>query len=50
MGKAKSKSSEELTPVILGLLGPYKSTVKSITFDNGKELAKHVHIADKLEC
>ena len=35
---------------IIELLEPIKPFVKSITFDNGKEFAKHKDIANSLEC
>jgi IS30 family transposase len=35
---------------IIELLEPIKPFVKSITFDNGKEFAKHKDMASKLEC
>lgn len=38
------------TDAIILLLTPFKSLVKSITFDNGREFAKHTDIAQKLEC
>ena len=35
---------------IIELLKPFESVVKSITFDNGKEFAKHETVADILGC
>ena len=35
---------------IIELLEPLKNFVKSITFDNGKEFAKHKEMAKRLEC
>lgn len=35
---------------IIKLLEPFKDFVKTITFDNGKEFAKHENIAQKLSC
>lgn len=50
VGKAISKSATHVTKTLLALLKPYKNTVKSITFDNGKEFANHQVIAKELSC
>lgn len=49
-GKASSKSSEDVTKTLLKLLDPVKDSVKTITFDNGKEFAKHSFIDEILGC
>jgi len=49
-GLANSKSAEDVSAVIIELLGPFKGMVDSITFDNGKEFAHHEKINAALEC
>lgn len=44
-----SKHAEGVTQAIIGLLTPYRSTLKTITFDNGKEFAFHEQISHALE-
>jgi len=36
--------------IIIEILKPFESVVEIITFDNGKEFAKHEKVADALEC
>ena len=45
-----NKLSDLTTNAITLLLTPFKSFVESITFDNGREFAKHTQIAEKLDC
>ena len=44
------KFAIETKDSIIELLKPFSEFVKTITFDNGKEFAKHTDIADSLEC
>ncbi len=44
------KFAIETKESIIELLEPYKEFVKTITFDNGKEFAKHEDIASSLGC
>jgi IS30 family transposase len=44
------KMTDEIKLFIIELLEPIKPFVKSITFDNGKEFAKHKDRANSLEC
>jgi IS30 family transposase len=44
------KFADTTKSAIIELLEPIKEFVKSITFDNGKEFAKHTAIANKLDC
>jgi IS30 family transposase len=46
VGKFALESKES----IIELLKQFKEFVKTITFDNGKEFAKHNDIASSLEC
>ncbi len=45
-----SKFAEDTKSAIIELLEPIKEFVKTITFDNGKEFAKHKDMASTLEC
>ena len=45
-----NKLSSLTTEAIISLLTPFKALVKSITFDNGREFAKHTEIAKSLAC
>jgi len=45
-----NKLAHLTTQAIILLLTPFRSFAKSITFDNGREFAKHTEIAEKLEC
>lgn len=49
VGKAKNKTAQEVTRVILQLLTPIKDHVHTITYDNGKEFSKHTIISEKLD-
>ena len=44
------KFAKETQESIVELLKPLREFVKTITFDNGKEFAKHMDIASSLEC
>lgn len=44
------KMAEATKENIITLLKPFKAFVKTITFDNGKEFAKHENIASTLDC
>lgn len=44
------KFAQETKESIIELLEPFKEFVKTITFDNGKEFAKHMNIASSLGC
>ncbi|MFO1367915.1 MAG: IS30 family transposase [Marinagarivorans sp.] len=44
------RTAEAVAAATIALLTPFKSIVKSITSDNGKEFAEHVKIASTLEC
>ena len=44
------KFAKETQESIIELLKPFSKFVKTITFDNGKEFAKHIDIASSLEC
>ncbi|MGZ8546095.1 MAG: IS30 family transposase [Sulfuricurvum sp.] len=45
-----AKLSALTTEAIIHLLSPFKALVKSITFDNGREFAKHTEVAEALRC
>lgn len=45
-----SKVAQETNESIIELLKPFSEFVKTITFDNGKEFARHMDIASSLEC
>jgi len=45
-----NKLSSLTTEAIILLLTPFKSFAKSITFDNGREFAKHGEMVESLEC
>jgi len=46
--KTTSKTSVETTKSILKAMKPYQNTIKSITYDNGSEFAKHEKINKEL--
>jgi len=48
--RVNSKSAEAVTFATITLLTPFKSLVRSITADNGKEFAYHERIAAALKC
>ena len=48
--RAMSKNAAHVTAATIGLLGPLKASVRSITADNGKEFAYHEQIAKRLKC
>ncbi len=43
-----SKDAEKVSDAIISMMAPFAPCVKSITFDNGKEFAKHKKIAKAL--
>ena len=43
------KNAKEVAKTIINILLPYKKFVHSITFDNGKEFAEHLLVAEKLK-
>lgn len=45
-----NKTAEAVTCGIITLLGIFKDWVHTLTFDNGKEFAKHEQVADVIEC
>lgn len=45
-----NKTAEEVTCGIITLLGVFKDWVHTLTFDNGKEFAKHEEVANTLGC
>lgn len=45
----KTKKASEVSEAIITALMPYKSIVRTITNDNGKEFANHKEVAKKLE-
>jgi len=49
MVKTDGTKAESIRKEMINLLAPFKSLVKTITSDNGKEFAKHQEIAEKLE-
>jgi len=46
----KRKEAHAVSEAIVELLTPFSLMTKSITYDNGKEFAKHTCINDKLDC
>ena len=49
MVKTDGTKAESIRKQLINLLAPFKTLVKTITSDNGKEFAKHQEIAEKLE-
>lgn len=49
MKKVKTRKADEVEKATIELLMPYKSWIKTITADNGKEFANHKAIADALD-
>lgn len=45
-----NKTAEAVTGSIITLLGGFKDWVHTLTFDNGKEFAKHEEVAQAIEC
>lgn len=50
IGKASNRTAQEVTTVILKRLRPLMSQVQTLTYDNGKEFAKHQKISKELHC
>ena len=49
IGKARNRTAQEVTSVILEHLQPLASQVQTLTYDNGKEFAFHQEIAKELD-
>ena len=49
MKEVPFKSADCVTAAVIELLKPYKHRVLSVTFDNGKEFARHKEIAKRLK-
>jgi transposase, IS30 family len=49
VGWSRTKEADEVTAVIIGLLRPVGVACTGITFDNGKEFARHDEIASALK-
>jgi len=45
-----NKTAEAVTSSIIALLSAFKGWVHTLTFDNGKEFAKHELVAEALDC
>jgi transposase, IS30 family len=50
MEKLKGKNAKDLAKSMVNTLLPYKTTLKTITSDNGTEFAEHQYISEKLAC
>lgn len=48
--RSPSRKAEDVASVLLGMLEPFKGSVITLTFDNGKEFAKHKEIDAALGC
>jgi IS30 family transposase len=48
IAKVQSKTAKLVSKAIVKLLEPFKAKVKTLTYDNGKEFAKHAWIDKKL--
>ena len=48
IAKVQNKTAKLVSKAIVKLLEPYKAKVKTLTYDNGKEFAKHAWIDKKL--
>jgi len=49
IAKVTRKTAEAVSSAIIELLNPLSSWVRTLTTTNGKEFARHEHIADKLK-
>jgi len=49
MAKVSNKTSELVSSAIVDKLQPLAARVKTLTFDNGKEFARHAYIDEKLQ-
>ena len=49
MANTQGKKAKEVARQAINTLAPFKQWVHTITNDNGKEFAKHEHVADKLQ-
>ena len=50
IGYSQTKQADKVNKVMMKLLSPYRSVVRSITSDNGREFADHTTISKKLDC
>ena len=48
--KVSSRDAGEVAATLIRLLKPYKSLVRTITFDNGLEFARHAEVAKSIGC
>ncbi|RYF36923.1 MAG: IS30 family transposase, partial [Cytophagaceae bacterium] len=48
--KVASKDAGEVAATIIRLLKPYKAVVRTITFDNGLEFARHAEVSQAIGC
>ncbi|RYF40713.1 MAG: IS30 family transposase, partial [Cytophagaceae bacterium] len=48
--KVSSKDAGEVAAAVISLLEPYKALVRTITFDNGAEFARHSEISRSIDC
>lgn len=46
VGLAEDKSADAVSGTLVRMLRPYRSRVKTITYDNGKEFAQHQRVSD----
>ncbi|MFH1994292.1 MAG: IS30 family transposase, partial [Nitrospinota bacterium] len=45
----KNRNASNLRKKMVKRMSPYKDSIHTITFDNGKEFAEHERIAEQLE-
>jgi len=50
IGHVERKTAEAVSAEIIGLLKPYRSLVRTITYDNGNEFSRHEKINEELGC
>ena len=50
IGKTPDKTAQKVKTVILECLQPFASQVQTLTYDNGKEFARHQEISKELYC
>ena len=48
--KVSSKDAAEVAATLIKLLSPYKALVRTITFDNGLEFARHAEVSQAIGC
>ena len=49
IARADNKTAEAVSMALLTRMAPNRDKVKTLTYDNGKEFAKHLFIDDVLE-